>query len=104
MKISIFTIVWMVASLSFASAQKAAIPTKLADKSSAAKLPTPIELDIKGYGTRAVQGNSLAAMLDSCHRPSSPLSKVQAARCDQLERTLKTQPDGSVKELSHVKQ
>lgn len=72
---------------------------QLADKSSVAKLPSPIEADMKGYGTRGVEGKTLAAMLSSCRQPSAPLSRVHAARCDQLERTLKTQPDGNAKEL-----
>ncbi len=87
---------------SIVQAQKEKIPTQLADKSAVAKPPSPIEPDMKGYGTRGVEGNTLAAMLGSCRRPSAPLSRVQAARCDQLERTLKTQPDGNAKELKGV--
>jgi hypothetical protein len=103
-KISLLITVVMVTSLHFASAQNPAIPTLLADKSSAAKLPTPIEPDMKGYGTRGVQGRTLAAMLDSCRRPNSPLSKVEAARCDQLERALKAQPDATMGNSNDVKQ
>lgn len=87
---------------SLASAQKSQIPTQLADKSAVATPPAPIEPGVKGYGTRGVEGKTLTSMLDSCRRPSSPLSKVQAARCDQLERTLKTQPDGALKEQTKV--
>ena len=68
-----------------------------ADNTSVAYPPQPLEPDMKGYGTRGIEGKTLADMLASCQLPEQH-SRVQVSRCVQLRRSLKTQPDGTVEE------
>lgn len=72
-----------------AAAQR--IPTMIADKSKAKSPSAPIEPGVRGYGTRGVEGSTLAEMKARCVEAGS-LDAVKAARCDQLRRTLKTAP------------
>lgn len=75
-------------------AQAQTIPTIVADMSKAKAPAPPIEPGIRGYGTRGVEGDSLVEMKSSCAATIS-LSPVKAARCDQLRRTLRTQPSNT---------
>jgi hypothetical protein len=86
-----------------AGAQMAKIPVQSADKTTVTKPPVPVESDMKGFGVRGVEGKTLADMLNFCRKPPASMSRVQTARCDQLWRTLKTQPDGTRKELADPK-
>ena len=58
---------------------------------------------IKGYGVEPVAGDSLDAMLARCSRPgqqalpAEPAASLDA-QCDQLRRTLRTQPGNSASE------
>lgn len=74
------------------AAQSRDIPVQNADNSHVAQPPPPIEPDMKGYGTRGVEGRTLREMLDKCRNTSGMLNKAEQARCDQLLRTLKNQP------------
>lgn len=67
------------------------IPAMIADKSNAKAPPAPIETNMRGYGTRGVNGRTLSDMKASC-AISAGLDAVHAARCDQLRRTLQTSP------------
>jgi len=66
------------------------IPAVIADMSKAKSLPTPIEPGMKGYGTRAVPGETLPEMKARCS--AGAMDIVATARCDQLRRTLNSQP------------
>lgn len=58
------------------------------------------EPGMKGFGIRAVEGRTLAEMLDRCAAAdrgeaalaSGETPELLAARCDQLRRSLRTQP------------
>lgn len=78
-------------------AQEPKIPVVIADDTSVAHLPQQLEPNMKGYGTRGVEGETLHDMLASCRLPAQ-LSRVQAYRCAQLQRSLKTSPDGTLEE------
>ena len=78
-------------------AQQSQVPTVSADNTTVAHPPKPLEPGVKGYGTRGVEGRTLGEMLAYC-RVQARLSRLQAARCDQLRRSLKTQPDGTAEE------
>lgn len=67
------------------------IPTLIADKSRATSPPVPIEPGVRGYGTRGVDGQTLAQMKAACASDAAS-SDVIVARCDQLRRTPKTTP------------
>jgi hypothetical protein len=70
---------------------KPSIPAMIADQSKAKSPPSPIETGMRGYGTRAVDGHSLAEMKTRC-AVSGVVGAIETARCDQLQRTLKTAP------------
>lgn len=63
------------------------------------------EPGMKGYGIRAVEGGTLAEMLDRCaaaDRGAAPLAPGESpalltARCDQLRRSLRTQPGNTAR-------
>jgi hypothetical protein len=71
--------------------EKPSIPAMIADKSKAKSLPLPIEIGMRGYGTRTVDGQTLAEMKSRCVA-SGAMSAIETARCDQLRRTMKTVP------------
>lgn len=75
-------------------AQAQTIPTIMADMSKAKAPVPPIEPGVRGYGTRAVAGETLAEMKASCETATT-FDAVKAARCDQLKRTLKTTPSNT---------
>ena len=68
------------------------IPVMKAEDSRALVPPSKIEPDVKGYGTRAVEGRTLGEMKARCAASAASMSRVEAARCDQLRRTRRTQP------------
>ncbi len=72
--------------------QQPSIPSVNADESHVLNPPQPIEPDMKGFGTRAVEGHTLDEMLRTCRARPSPPSAVEQARCEQLLRTMKNQP------------
>ena len=78
-----------------AIAQQPPIPVINADDSYVAQPPPAIEPGMKGYGTRGVDGRTLAEMLENCRDQARQLSAVEQARCEQLQRTLKNQPGNS---------
>lgn len=63
------------------------------------------EPGMKGYGIRAVEGGTLSEMLGRCaagDQGAAPLTPGEtpallAARCDQLRRSLQTQPGNTVR-------
>lgn len=77
-------------------AQQTKLPVVSADDTAVPQPPKPVEPDVKGYGTRGVEGATLKEMVTSCQ--VKPLTRLKAARCAQLKRSLKTQPDGTVAE------
>ena len=76
-------------------AQQQKIPVQSADKTTVSKPPQPIEPNMKGYGTRGVEGATLDQMLSHCRQVGQPLSQVEKARCEQLLRSLDSQPGNS---------
>jgi hypothetical protein len=72
------------------ASEKPKIPTISADRSKAKSLPRPAESGMRGFGTRAVEGGTLAEMKARC--AASGLSTIEMARCDQLRRAFKTTP------------
>ncbi|TXM95524.1 hypothetical protein [Methylobacterium sp. WL116] len=60
---------------------------------------------MKGYGIRAVEGETLAEMLDRCSAADRGATQLApddtaallAARCDQLRRSLRTQPGNTAR-------
>lgn len=72
------------------ASEKPKIPTISADQSKAKSLPSPAERGLRGYGTKAVEGGTLAEMKTRC--AASAVSAIEIARCDQLRRTLQTTP------------
>lgn len=103
MKSALVLALCLSAALATVLAQQTNVPTVSADNTSVVHPPQPLEPDMKGYGTRGVEGKTLADMLASCKAPTQ-LSRVQASRCAQLRRSMKTQPDGTVEEtLKQVK-
>ncbi len=72
--------------------QQPSIPTMSADESHVTDLSKPIEPEMKGFGTRAVEGRTLDEMLRNCDARRESQSAVEKARCEQLVRTLKNQP------------
>jgi hypothetical protein len=72
------------------ASEKPKIPTISADQSKAKLLPSPAESGMRGYGTKAINGQTLAEMKTHC--AAAVLGAVEAARCDQLHRTQKTTP------------
>ena len=78
-------------------AQQTKIPVVSADSTGVPQPPKPIEPGVKGYGTRGVEGETLSDMVRSC-QVQTQRTRLLAARCDQLKRSLKTQPDGTVDE------
>lgn len=95
---SITATMTIVLSVSAAGAVAQPIPVQKADDSRVRNPPRPLEPDVKGYGIRAVEGGTLDDMLTACKAPAVSSSAVRSAaeraRCDQLLRTLKTQPGG----------
>ncbi len=73
-------------------AQQPSVPAVSADNTQVANPPAPIEPDMKGYGTRGVEGRTLSEMLDKCRSAAGSMGEVEKARCDQLRRTVKNQP------------
>ena len=71
--------------------EKPTIPTMIADKSKAKSLPWPIESGMLGYGTKAVDGQTLMEMKTRC-AASGTSGAIETARCEQLRRTLHTTP------------
>ena len=58
---------------------------------------------VEGYGVEPVAGDSLDAMLARCPQPGQQAQPARqaaslSAECDQLRRTLRTQPGNSVSE------
>lgn len=76
-------------------AQESKVPAISADNTLVEHPPRPTEPGMKGYGTRGVEGKTVTEMLASC-QAHLPLTRLQAARCDQLKRSLKAQPDGTI--------
>ena len=75
------------------AAQSQSIPVQSADDSYVAQPRPPIEPDMRGYGTRGVEGRTLREMLDRCAAAASrSAGAVEQARCEQLRRTVKNQP------------
>ena len=70
------------------------IPVMKAEDSRVANPPPAIEPGVKGYGVRAVEGRTLDEMRQRCGAAPASRSALEQARCDQLRRTLKTQPGG----------
>ena len=68
------------------------IPVMKAEDSRAANPPPPIEPGTKGYGVRAVDGRTLGDMQERCRTADASRPAAEQARCDQLQRTLRTQP------------
>lgn len=66
----------------------------------AAHAQPAMEPSLKGYGIKAVDGETLAHMRDRCARASQGDAALMEgetpallkARCDQLKRTTRTQP------------
>lgn len=71
------------------------IPVQTAEQSHVKHLPAIIEPDVKGFGTRGVEGQTLDEMLDRCKSTATSATAVEKARCQQLKRTLKNQPGGT---------
>ena len=76
------------------SAQQQTVPVQSADKSTISNPPHPIEPNLKGYGTRGVEGTTLVQMVSHC-RSAHALSQLERARCEQLLRSLNSQPGNS---------
>ena len=82
------------ATLWAAGAAAQSIPVMKAEDSRVGNPPATIEPGVKGYGIRAVEGRTLDEMRQRCNAASAARSALEQARCDQLRRTLKTQPGG----------
>ena len=85
-------VVLALAPLLAASAFAQSIPTMKAEASRVARPPPTIEPGVKGYGIHAVEGATLDEMKARCSTAAAARSAVEAARCEQLRRTMKTQP------------
>ena len=97
MKSAYFSAVILLTALPTIPAQQAKIPTINADNTAVAHPPASQEPGVKGYGVRGVEGETLDEMIASCRVPTA-LTPVQRARCAQLTRSLKAQPDGTLQQ------
>ena len=77
--------------------QQPKVPAVSADNTTVAHPPQPLEPGVRGYGIRGVEGRTLSEMVAVCQSRAG-FSQLQNARCDQLKRTLKTQPDGGIED------
>jgi hypothetical protein len=97
MKYSSAFAVCLMTAFQISPAPQPQVPTVNADNTSVVHPPKPLEPGVKGYGTRGVEGRTLGEMIASCQLRTR-LSNLQIARCDQLRRSLKAQPDGTLDE------
>lgn len=97
MKLTSVLLFCFIGSASIGFAQESKVPAISADNTPVQHPPRPTEPGLKGYGTRGVEGKTVTEMLASCQTRVT-LTRLKAARCDQLKRSLKAQPDGTVQE------
>lgn len=70
------------------------IPSVNADNTAVANPPAPAEPNFRGYGVKGIKAATLTDMQRACVGVPGEAT-VQRARCDQLRRTMRTQPGNS---------